>query len=290
LLGQRGTVATAGDLRVLQIEYAGLLARRARLQAELDGSAKIAFPPELPQQDAGIARVISQEQAMFAARRDALRSETDVLNQLKTLLNGEVTSLQAKIKNLDQEIALLKQELASTSSLVQRGLAAAPREFTLRQSQLQTEGRRLDLDAAVLRAREDIGKADQALIQLRNKRNDETLTEFAQVESKLSQTAAKMRTSQMLLAQDSAAPDLATIMAKETGPPLYTIVRGIGERTQKIAATELSAVEPGDTIEVLRGGLAHSLPIVGVGDTGPGPRESETPPAASAGKGKPPGR
>ena len=177
LLGQRGTVATVGDLRVLQIEYAGLLARRARLQAELDSGAKIAFPAELQQQDASIARLIAQEQTMFAARRDALRSETDALNQLKNLLNGEVTSLQAKIKNLDQELSLLKQELASTSSLVQRGLAAAPREFTLRQSELQTEGRRLDLDAAVLRAREDIGKADQALIQLRNKRYDETLTE-----------------------------------------------------------------------------------------------------------------
>lgn len=292
LLGQRGVMTTAGDLRVLRLEYAGLLARCARLQAETNSSAKIAFPQELlqEQQNAGIAQLIAQEETMFAARRDALRSETDALNRLKDLLNGEVTSLQSKIKNVDREIVLLKQELSTTSLLVQRGLAAAPREFTLRQTELQTEGRRLDLDASVLRAREDIGKADQALIELRNKRINETLTELAQVESRLSQTAARIQTSQILLAHDSGGADLAAILGQDTGTPLYTITRRGADGMQRISATEASTVEPGDTIEVKRSGAVPSPPGLGIAEQVPRTSENETARPSPPQKGKAPGR
>jgi exopolysaccharide production protein ExoF len=278
-MGSHSALSTAGDLRVLQLEYAGLLARRARLQAERDGSDKIAFPPELQQPgNPRIVQLVAQEQAMFNARRDALRSETDAVNKLKDLLNGEIASLGAKIKTVDQEIELLKQELANISSLVQRGLAAAPREFTLRQTELQTEGKRLDLDTAMLRAREDLGKADQALVELNNKRSAETLTELAQVDSKLSQTAARIKTSQSLLAQDGADP---AALGEDVGPPVYTIIRHGDGGMQRVAATEASAVEPGDTIEVKRSGAPASLLGVADGAPGPAPKHDETAAAAT---------
>jgi polysaccharide biosynthesis/export protein ExoF len=91
---------------------------------------------------------MQREQALFTAHRAAFRSEIDALNQLKSLLNGEVGSLADRTKNLDQALALLKQELSNTTSLVQRDLAIAPREYELRQTELETQGRRLDLDTA----------------------------------------------------------------------------------------------------------------------------------------------
>jgi exopolysaccharide production protein ExoF len=274
LLAQRTTLTAVGDLRVLQLEFNGLLARRARLKAEIDGTEKISFPQELLQQQGNpaITQLIDQEQVMFTSRRDALNSETDALNRLKQLLNGEVASMQAKVKNLDQELTLLKSELANTSALVQRGLAAAPREFTLRQTELQTEGRRLDLDTATLRAREDIGKADQAVIELQNKIRNATLTELAQVESKLSETTARIRTGKAIIAQESAGPDLLSVLGQESGPPTYSIVRRTGNAAETLAATEASSVQPGDTIEVKRAGAGLSSPVAA---DGPEPLASE---------------
>jgi protein involved in polysaccharide export with SLBB domain len=263
---RRAVLTTIGDLRVLELDLNALLVRRARLKAELGNNSKIEFPRELLQQqnDPKIAQLIEQEQAMFVAHRDSLRSETDALTQRKEMLNSQVTALQAKMKNVGQQLDLLKAEVESQSSLVKRGLGVAPREFSLRQTELQTEGYRLDLDVAMLRAREDISKADHAMIELANKRRDAALTELAQVESKLSETAARIRTGRAIIEQEEAGPDLAGILG-EQGPPVYSIIRRSGENEQKLAASEASIVQPGDTIEVKR---AEAAPLASIGSIG----------------------
>jgi uncharacterized phage infection (PIP) family protein YhgE len=262
---RRAVLTTIGDLRVLELDLNALLVRRVRLKAELGTSSKIEFPRELLQQqnDPKIAQLIEQEQAMFATHRDSLRSETDALTQRKEMLNSQVTALQAKMKNVGQQLDLLKAEVVSQSSLVKRGLAVS-REFSLRQTELQTEGYRLDLDVAMLRAREDISKTDYAMIELANKRRDAALTELAQVESKLSETAARIRTGRAIIEQEEAGPDLAGILG-EQGPPVYSIIRRSGENEQKLAASEASIVQPGDTIEVKH---AEAAPLASIGSIG----------------------
>jgi polysaccharide biosynthesis/export protein ExoF len=254
LMFQRNSLMTAGDLRVSQLDYNGFLARRARLQAELDGSDKITFPPDLlrQQNEAVAAQLMQREQVIFAARRDALRSQLAALNSLKDLLNGEVASLQAKTKNVDEELAMLKGERTNTTSLVRQGLAVAPREFTLRQAEVQTQGRRLDLDTAVLRAREDIGKADQSVLELRNKFRNDILTELADVEKKLSDAAARIKTNQMIVEREITEPELASMLSEAHGELVYSIIRGTGSEAREMPASETSIVEPGDTVRVKR--------------------------------------
>ncbi|HEV2185713.1 MAG TPA: polysaccharide biosynthesis/export family protein [Stellaceae bacterium] len=242
-------ITTAGELGVLHLQYDGLLARRARLQAELNDDASITFPDELlrRQSDPNIAQLIAREQAMFKSRRDMVNTELDSLNQLKSLLTGEVTSLQAKTKNVDQEVALTKKELDDTTALVQRGLAIAPREYTQHQAALQTESRRLDLDTASLRAKEDIGKADQAIIELRNKTRNDIETELADVEQKIPQIAARIASSETIIGHDSGAN-----AAAQQSQVMCLITRRSGGNTKQIEADETALVEPGDTIKVLR--------------------------------------
>jgi polysaccharide export outer membrane protein/exopolysaccharide production protein ExoF len=254
LMFQRNSLTTAGDLRVSQLDYNGFLARRARLQAELDGSDKITFPPDLlrQQNDAVVAQLIQREQVMFGARRNALRSQLDAFKSLKDLLSGEVASLQAKIKNVDEELAMLKAERTNTTNLVRQGLAVAPREFSMRQAEVQTQGRRLDLDTAVLRAREDIGKADQNVLELQNKFRNDVLSELAEVERKLSEVAARIKTNQMIAEREITEPELASILSQAHGELVYSIIRGTGGEAREMPANETSIVEPGDTVRVKR--------------------------------------
>jgi exopolysaccharide production protein ExoF len=262
---QRSSMTTAGELRVLQFEYSGLLARGARLQAELDGGDKIAFPPELLQRqnEPEIARLIKREQVMFTARGDALNSQLAALQGLKDLISGEVASLKEKTNTMDKELALLKQELSNTTSLVKQGLAVAPREFSLRQTEIEAQGRRLDVDTSILRAREDVGKADQAMIELRNKTRGEILTELAQVESKLTETAARIKTNAAIVGTDREiiGPGMAALSEEQTAAPQYVIRRKSGDEVQQIAADETSSVQPGDTVEVKR--ARQALPQIG---------------------------
>lgn len=249
----------AGNLQVLRLQYSELLAQRARLQAERDSANAMTIPPELQHQqnDPEIAQLISREQARFAAHRDTETSEENSLNQLKSLLSGEVTSLQAKMQNVDQELSLRKQELSNTTTLVAKGLAIAPREYEQRETEMETEGRRLDLDTAALRAKEDIDKADQSLVQLRNKTRDEVQSELDQVEQKIPETAARIATAEMIVGNEEGA-------AGETGTnggasaadpaPICIILRVSDGQTKQIQGNETTEVEPGDTIKVRRAG------------------------------------
>jgi len=246
-------LTTEGELGAQRLQYTALLARRARLQAELDNAATITFPAELlqAQNDPNVARAIAREQDILKSDRDALSTEIDALQQLKSLLGSEVTSLDAKIKNVDQEVALTKQELESTTALVQRGLAVAPREYTQHQAALETETRRLDLDTASLRAKEDIGKADQAIVELRNKTHTAVETELADVEQKIPQLAARISASEQLVGQTWSGADPAQAPKTQC-----LITRRSDGGTKQIEADESAQVEPGDTVDVLRRGNA----------------------------------
>lgn len=246
---------TAGDLDVLEAEYERLLARRARLRAERDDRPDISFPPELMrrQDDAAVKELLQQQRAIFAARRDALTSQTEALKRLKRLLNDEVVSLQAKMKNVDEQLLLLRRQLASTSSLVKHGLEIAPRAFSLRQNTLEIEGRRLDLDEAALRAREEIEKANQAVLALKNKTRTEIVTDLADVGNRISKTASHIATARALLNIEGG----GAALGERNDGSIYMIFRRAGGSRQNIAATAASEVQPGDTIEVAQseGGL-----------------------------------
>jgi exopolysaccharide production protein ExoF len=265
-------ITTSGELGVLRLQYNALLARRARLQAEFDDAASITFPPELLQRqsDPNIAQLIAREEATFKSGRDSLNMEIDTLNQLKSLLSGEVTSLQAKIKNVDQEVALSKQELDNTTALVQRGLAIAPREYTQREAALQTEGRRLDLDTASLRAKEDIGKADQAIIELRNKTRSNIESELADVEQKLPQIAARIAASEMIVGHEG-----DTNGPAQASKTRCLIVRRSDRGPKQIEADENALVEPGDSINVLRSQDVGAKQALDPPATDPPPRASK---------------
>lgn len=245
-----GAVLTAvGDLRVLRLQYDALLARHARLQTELNGAAAVTFPAELEQRknNPAVAQLIAREQSMFAARQNAERSQQQALANLESLLNSEVGSLQAKMKNVDRELSMLKGEVTNTTALVQRGLDTAPREYTLRQTMLETADQRIDLNTAELRAKEDIEKANQAMVDLRSKTVSEIETDLSDTERKLSQTSARIATDQMIVGAEAGDPGSRAT----DGPATYTIVRPDNGRERNIAATEMTPVEPGDTIKVM---------------------------------------
>jgi polysaccharide biosynthesis/export protein ExoF len=246
-------LTTAGDLRVYRLQYDQLLARRARLEAELNEANAITFPPELlrVQNDPKVAELIQREQSIFTSRRDAMTSQLNALNQLKSLLNSEVAALQDKMKNMDQELALMKGEVNNTANLVQRGLAIAPREYTLRETELDTEGRRLDLDTAALRAKEDIGKADEAIVELRNKTRDQIQTDLADAEQKISETAARIATGSMIVDRESST-DANSAQGEEEAIAHCVILRRDEGKTKELQADETALIEPGDTIKVLR--------------------------------------
>jgi polysaccharide biosynthesis/export protein ExoF len=259
LLGfQRDSLVNRGDLRTLGVERLGLMAREARLDAELQNAPTISFPVELTSQTASpqIQQLMREEQLLFDARHQAVASQEAAIGQNKTLLAAEVQSLKEKTVALQRQLDLAKQELDNVNGLVQKGLAVAARQLQLDQNVSTFESNRLDVELQMLRAQQDMSKADRDLADVRNKARNDTLTEISEVRSRLAANAEKTTTTQGLIynSEVQAPQAVAAQIGSSNSRIVYTLVRSVDGKQLSLPASESDNVLPGDVIKVERAG------------------------------------
>lgn len=248
------SISTMGELQLHALETNSLLARRARLEAELKGLEEIEFPRTLTERAhmTSISILMQQERLIYKSRREALKTQLQAYEQLKIYLEQEVESLNSQIKAQDKQAALLKQEHGGVSSLVSRGLAVTSRQLELERAMAAMEGDRLRLETNLMKARQDISRTDISVLELKNKYATEATLDLRQTQSKLEEVRQKADTAEKLLQETQTST--ARLMSQR-GPngapvPIYTIIRHSGEEAITIAATEASVVDPGDTVKV----------------------------------------
>jgi exopolysaccharide production protein ExoF len=240
------------DLRFLLLQSDRLILRRARLQAELEDASEVNFPPELVRraQTPEVAEMLKQERAAFTSYREGEKSAIASRNRLKEQLTNEITSLQEKIGSIDQELLLVKNQLTKVTELAARGLAIGPQQLSFQENLMGLQRQRLDFDTAVLRAREEINKTDQGLVDLQNQTRRDVLDKLDENAAKFSEVSAKIATITGVLRHDEAA--MLELAASRTGEAaiIYSIVRHEHSSSQEMVVTEMTLVEPGDTIRV----------------------------------------
>jgi protein involved in polysaccharide export with SLBB domain len=251
---EREVISGRGDVGLLTLNTISLLARKARLEAELAGSDKIQFPSVLTERngDGSTKLLMEQERMIFEARRDGLTTQERALKDLRNFLEKELASLQAQLAFHDKQIALIQKELAGVASLVSKGLAVAPREFALERTVAQSQSDRLGAETALLRARQEISKTDIAILELRNRHTNEVAEALRETQLQLNELDRKTETAVMLLHESEiSAPRLLALRRQsDRVEPSYTIVRQVDGVTTEIPAKEGTSVEPGDTVKV----------------------------------------
>ncbi|MBM0204175.1 polysaccharide biosynthesis/export family protein [Micromonospora sp. STR1s_5] len=271
---EREGITSSGELRVLDLDRAALAAKRARLEAEISGVKEVTFPPALlNSREPTVRQFIRQEQLIFTARLETLRSQTEALDQLKLLLGKEIDSLREKSQVQDRQIALARRELDLVNGLVSRGLTVNARQLTLEQTTAQLESARLDLTVAGVRAQQDLNRANRDILALRSKRNDESASELKETQLKLDSANRRIDTAEALINDTEAE-------FRSASAPIITIVRGGGESARETPATEATVLEPGDVVRVrvpLRPGRAEQpAPDLRSHQQSAGPRQSRT--------------
>lgn len=249
----REIISGEGDLTQIAQEYEALLLRQARLEAEIEARDSIRIPADLAGQATHprVVRMLAAETLIFASRADAFRAQSQALGELKQFLAKEIESLDAQLGTVDTQAKLISKELNNVTSLVDKGMAVAPRQMALERSVAQITGDRLSMQTNKLRVQEEISKADIALLQLRNARTTEASTELRDTELKLEQLRSKSDTGSRLLYESQViAPDrLAAERRRKIVQPIYSIVRS-GDGKGEAAASDDSEIEPSDTVRV----------------------------------------
>jgi polysaccharide export outer membrane protein/exopolysaccharide production protein ExoF len=228
---ERDAITAKGDLSQISTETNSLRARKSRLEAELKSAETIEFAKELIDQKSNpaVALLLDQETRVFDARRKGLKTQLEALEHLKSYLDGEIDSLNQQIEKEDTQIKLVKKELDSVSSLVEKGLSAAPRQLLLQRTIAQIEGERLRLNTSAMKARQDISKTDIAILDLKNKWNNEITAELRKTQGELEQQANRANTMSHLLYEATVtAPHFIAERARSNrNEPVLKIVRDV---------------------------------------------------------------
>jgi len=256
LLGlQREAITSRGNLRLAGAERDAMLARRARLQAELEDKDVIAFPTNQSGNKRSVGeQAMREEELIFQVRKEQLNAKSESLRRLKTLLENEVETLQTKGAALEREIDLVRKELDNITSLVSKGLSYTSRQLSLEQNMAQLQSTRVDVDLSIVRTRQDISKTDREIVDLSHQRRNDILGDLRKTEDKLAELSEKAATAENLIQESEVvAPQFIEERTADTRPPLLTIIRrGVDGELHSMIVQETDPVEPGDTIKVER--------------------------------------
>jgi protein involved in polysaccharide export with SLBB domain len=251
---EREVIAGRGDVGLLELNHISLLARKARLEAELADSKQISFPAALTERSAqgSVALLMQQERLIFDARTDGLRTQLRALSELREFLEKEFASLKTQLTFHDKQIELVTKELSGVSSLVQKGLAVAPRELSLERTLAQIQSERLAAETSLLRARQEISRTDISILELRNRRANEVAETLRETQTQLNEIHRKADTAvQLLHESEITAPALLAMRSRsERAQPVYKIVRTTGSGTTEFIADETTPIEPGDSVKI----------------------------------------
>lgn len=264
---QKDALNARGDLRGLEADRISLVARQARIDAEKAGAETIAFPADIAETDPDAARARHEEQILFDARRNGLKRQIDALTENKKNLLNEIDRLRDKNAAVSRGIEATRKEYENIVGLVKRGLSAAPRELELEQNLAQLQSNQLDVEVAVVRAGEDIVKADREIAEINYHYGNELIQEAQDVRVKLAETVQKIVTDQQLLRQaEVTAPAQLQPTIDAARSPAYRILRTDGSGAHDTRATEMERLQPGDVVRVVYEPDAAAAPASGQAD------------------------
>ncbi|MDO9428676.1 MAG: HlyD family type I secretion periplasmic adaptor subunit [Methylobacterium sp.] len=171
-----------------------LSARRARNEAERDGTASIAIPADLGGRrgsDAVVAQLLDGEMRLFETRRSGRDGQKAQLQQRVLQIRQEIAGLTEQAEAKAQEIALIADELVGVRELRLKNLIALSRVTALERDAARLHGERGQLVAAQAQARGKITETELQILQIDQDMRGEVGKELADIRGRWSELAEK---------------------------------------------------------------------------------------------------
>ncbi|WP_112436874.1 polysaccharide biosynthesis/export family protein [Rhizobium sp. AN80A] len=254
---QRDALSSQGQVRALEAERLGLLARQARVDAVLSGASSVSFPQELISRgsEPRFAKMMDEERSLFATREQSMRTEIDALGRAKVLANNQIAALKEKTVALAKQIDLASKDLSSVNKLISQGLTISARQLGANQTVAELESRNLDVSLAILKTEQDLAKGDQDIADVRNRYRVSALSEAAELRDRFASNAERLRTERDQLRNlEVRAPSAIASLADEQNPFAYlmTVNRVVNGSMETLVVDDNDPVTPGDMIKVER--------------------------------------
>jgi len=237
----------------LQMQITAMTIRRARFEAELNGTE---FTYGLPEQSAAnketvelTQQMLDGEKTVFNVRRNNLAAERQALEAQAASYGDEIETLQQSIKLHDAEIGLLQENVDSSKSLVDRGLAAKSNLRDMERDLSATRRAALELASFLARARQNQLAMQQRIANLDEIRRSEAAIALQDIDLNIARM--ERRSNAQLQTMAEIAKSSGNIASSTLRQKLvFSISRIVDGSFQDIVANERTEIKPGDILRV----------------------------------------
>ena len=169
------------ELAIVEGQYFEVLARRGRLEAERVDQPEITFPTELTElapSRPDLQAMIDGQTSLFRSRLDTLHQSTEQLDAQAEQVGQQIEGIDAQSAALDQQRVLIGRELKDAQSLLDKGLAQAPRVLALEREAARLDGQLGELKAGRAQGQTQITEIGISKLRLAATRREQAETEL----------------------------------------------------------------------------------------------------------------
>lgn len=172
-------------LLVKQIDEAE--GRRARLEAERDGAASIAFPSDLTarRSDAWVARILDGETTLFDSRAKGRQGQKSQLRERITQLGEEIAGFEGQIAAKKRELGFIGSEKKGIEELVAKKLVPITRLNALQRDEARLLGEVEQLRAGIAQSRGKTAEIELQILQLDQDARTDVLKDLRELQGKI---------------------------------------------------------------------------------------------------------
>ncbi len=214
--------ALQANLNILNNTLLELLARQARLQAELEGRDTIEFPAEfLENPDTELVeRLKNSKAALFETRRQARLGQIRVMEEKILQFREQILGLQAQMRSQEEQAEIVRQSIERKQDAREAGVVSQDTMDQLRRQHLQLVGKVGELRSTIAEIGSTITQVELQIIQI-----DVDLRETAQGELRdvLSRIAELREQRNALLEQEKRTLILAPVAGRVHNMAIFTV-------------------------------------------------------------------
>ncbi|WP_245216504.1 HlyD family type I secretion periplasmic adaptor subunit [Sagittula salina] len=184
------------ELTIAEGQLFELMARRARLVAERDGTEEIVFPEPLlmaARQEPEIAELVEGQRNLFFARAESLAKQVDQLRKRTEQIADQVRGVESQQASLAAQLDLIGEELTNKEELIRKKLIRAPEVLALQREKARLGGTVGELIAQKAQAEGRITETEIQILGLETQRREEAITTLRDLQFRERELAEQRR-------------------------------------------------------------------------------------------------
>ncbi|WP_299664879.1 HlyD family type I secretion periplasmic adaptor subunit [uncultured Ruegeria sp.] len=182
------------EKKIVELQLHELMSRKARLEAERDGSSVEDLQKTLSQLGADMnlgADLVAGQLRLFQARNETMAQEIDQLKQHNRQITDEIGGIEAQLDALDTQKELIQVEVSAQQSLLDKGLTPASRVSALKRELARLSGMIGQSMSNVARLEGQMSTVNIEILRLPASRREEAIAELRDLQMQIGELAER---------------------------------------------------------------------------------------------------